>query len=148
MVEMLSKLVYWHWWILALGCMGVEMLLPGAAFIWLGVAAGLVGLATYVLPGLSWEVQVLGFSVLSIISVLVWFVYLRRSPIATDQPNLNERGEYYVGKTYTLSQPIVNGRGRIRIGDTSWAVEGPDLPEGTIVCVLEVKNTILVVQKV
>ena len=148
MIEMLANLSYWHWLSLAVVCMIIEILLPGAAFIWLGVAAACVGMGTWVFPSLSWDVQVLGFALLSIAAVLLWFFYLRGTPKATDQPNLNDRGEQYVGNTYTLSQPIVNGRGRIRIGDTSWSVEGPDLPEGAHVRVVQVKATVLVVEVV
>ena len=146
MDELLINLGYWHWLTLAVACMIIEIMLPGAAFLWLGVAAACVGAGTWALPSLSWEMQVLGFAILSIAAVVLWFFFLRCTPKATDQPNLNERGEQYVGNIYTLSQPIVNGRGRMRIGDTSWSVEGPDLPEGTNVRVTQVKGTVLVVE--
>jgi hypothetical protein len=35
-----------------------------------------------------------------------------------------------------LTEPIINGRGRIRINDTMWRVKGPDLPTGTEVRVV------------
>ena len=35
-----------------------------------------------------------------------------------------------IGRTATLTEPITEGRGRIRIGDTMWRVSGPDLPAG------------------
>jgi membrane protein implicated in regulation of membrane protease activity len=49
----------------------------------------------------------------------------------TDQPLLNQRERQLVGRTATLEEPIVEGRGRIRLGDTLWRVSGPDLPAGT-----------------
>ena len=51
----------------------------------------------------------------------------------TDQPLLNRRGDQLVGRTATLTEPITNGRGRVKFGDTMWRVSGPDLPVGTTV---------------
>jgi len=39
--------------------------------------------------------------------------------------------------------PIVDGRGRLKVDDTMWLVEGPDLPAGTRVQVTGVDNTLL-----
>jgi membrane protein implicated in regulation of membrane protease activity len=49
----------------------------------------------------------------------------------SDQPLLNRRSEQLVGKVATLTEPIRDGHGRVRIGDTMWRVTGPDLPAGT-----------------
>ena len=46
----------------------------------------------------------------------------------------------------TLDQAIVGGRGRVRIGDSSWIAEGPDLPAGTRVRVVAVEGVVLKVQ--
>jgi hypothetical protein len=37
----------------------------------------------------------------------------------------------------------VDGRGRLKVGDTVWLIEGPDLPVGTRVQVTSVDNTLL-----
>jgi membrane protein implicated in regulation of membrane protease activity len=49
----------------------------------------------------------------------------------SDQPMLNRRVEGLVGRTATLEDPISEGKGRIRLDDTTWIVQGPDLPAGT-----------------
>jgi membrane protein implicated in regulation of membrane protease activity len=46
-----------------------------------------------------------------------------------------------VGKLATLAEPIKNGRGRIKLGDTLWRVSGPDLPAGTQVRVVSAADT-------
>ena len=48
-----------------------------------------------------------------------------------------------MGRTFTLERPIVDGRGRLKVDDTMWLVEGPDLPAGTRVQVTGVDNTLL-----
>jgi hypothetical protein len=40
--------------------------------------------------------------------------------VESDQPKLNRRGEQYVGRTFTLEEPIVNGHGKIRVDDSTW----------------------------
>ena len=46
---------YWNWMLLGVVLMAVEALLPGFFFLWMGVAALLVGLVLMVSPGLVSE---------------------------------------------------------------------------------------------
>jgi hypothetical protein len=50
---------YWHWFIAAVVLIVLEVFAPGAFFLWLGVAAGTVGLVLVVLPSTGWETQFL-----------------------------------------------------------------------------------------
>jgi membrane protein implicated in regulation of membrane protease activity len=45
-----------------------------------------------------------------------------------------------------LIEPIVNGRGKARVGDGEWLVNGPDLPLGATVLVVGVEGNTLQVQ--
>ena len=65
----------------------------------------------------------------------------------SEQPLLNRRAEQYVGRVFTLQEPIVNGRGRLRVDDTVWRVEGEDCPAGTAVEVTGVDATLLRVRR-
>ena len=123
-------LAYWHWWVLGVALMILEALAPGVFFLWLGIAAGITGGILLAVPGLSWQLQALLFAVLSVASIFFWRSYQRRHPPTSDQPTLNRRGDQYVGRTLTLSEAIVNGRGKIRVDDSTWRVEGPDSPAG------------------
>ena len=62
-----------------------------------------------------------------------------------DNPYLNRRQLGYVGRSFTLKQPITNGRGKLTIEDTVWEIEGPDMEAGTNVKVTAVKDMTLVV---
>ena len=140
---------HWHWWILGMVLLGIEVFAPGFFFLWLGIAAGVVGCILYVDPSLSWQMQIILYSLLSVASILVWRYWLRTSLTPpTDQPTLNRRAAQYIGRVFTLEQPIVNGRGRIRLEDTSWSVEGGDLPVGAVVRVAAVEGVVLRVEPV
>ena len=138
---------FWHWWILAAIFAGIEILAPGVFFIWLGAAAAVTGLIALVIPGMGWEIEALIFAVLAVLSVVGWRNYIKRAK-AKDDPAamLNRRGDQMIGRTAVLSEPIQNGRGKARIDDSVWRVEGTDLPVGTQVKVTGVDGAILKVE--
>jgi len=142
------ELEFWHWMILAALLAGIEILTPGFFFLWLGGAALLTGIVALVAPGLTWEIQVLVFALLSGVSVLAWYRFRDRLMTRSDDNTLNRRGEQLLARTATLSEPIVNGRGQIRIDDTVWRCEGPDMPAGTRVKVTSVRGAMLSVEQI
>ena len=147
-MDLLANIEFWHWWVAAIGLIIVEALAPGAIFLWLGVSAGVVGAILLAVPGLSWEYQVLIFAVLSVGSVIGWRAYHKRHPTESDLPTLNRRGEQYIGRMITLDNAIVNRGGKVRLDDTSWKVEGDDLPAGALVKVIGVDGVVLKVEAV
>ncbi len=144
----LDSIVFWHWWVLAIALILVELLAPAFVFLWLGVAAGAVGLILLVIPSLSWQGQGLIVAVFSVGSMVGWRVYRRHRPAPeSERPALNRRGAQYLGRRFTLDQAIVNGAGILNIGDTRWKVAGDDLPAGTPVTVTGADGTVLKVEK-
>jgi inner membrane protein len=139
----------WSWLIFGVVLLLAEILVPGNFLVWVGLA----GLATGVLSLLLWEttwwvweIQWLVFAVLSAISVFVGRRWLIRSNASSEEPLLNQRGASLIGRTADLIDPIVNGHGRVRIGDTVWMVSGPDLPVGTRVKVVGSQGSDLIVE--
>ncbi|WP_159711392.1 NfeD family protein [Geminicoccus flavidas] len=134
----------WQWAAIAGMLLLLELATPGFFFAWLAVAAAVVAAVAWWAPQLVWQVQALVFALAAALAVLAWFRF-RPEPAATAEPGLNRRGEALVGSRLVLDQPIQNGRGRVRIGDTSWPVSGPDLSAGTAVRVVRVDGNRLVV---
>jgi len=141
------QLEFWHWMILAAVLAGIEILTPGFFFLWLGGAALVTGILALIVPALSWENQVLAFAVLSGASVLAWYKFRHTLTTTSDDMTLNRRGEQLLGRNATLSEPIVNGRGQIKIDDTVWRCEGPDLAAGTQVKVVAMRGAMVTVEK-
>jgi membrane protein implicated in regulation of membrane protease activity len=140
------EIEFWHWWVAALVFVVVEALEPGTFFLWLGMAAAVVGLLVLGLPWLSWQIQMFAFAVLALAAVLGSRAYVKRHPMETTDPTLNRRSAQYVGRLLILESPIVNGRGRAFVGDTLWSVEGPDMPAGGTVRVIGTDGMILRVE--
>ncbi len=143
----MEAISYWHWWILAAALVILEVFAPGAFFLWLGIAAAALGLLVYAFPAMGWEYQVLIFSLLSVISIILWRRFFRSRPGDTDQPALNRRGEQYIGRHFTLGAPLINGVGKIRVDDSTWKIHGEDCPAGTRVEVIGVEGTVLKVER-
>jgi hypothetical protein len=147
LAAILAAAKFWHWWIAGIVLMIVEVAAPGAFFLWMGISAFVTGLVLLVLPSMGWEYQFLVFALFTVVSIIAWRRYLKSRPIATDRPGLNRRGEQYIGREFTLAEPIVNGVGKVRISDTSWKIEGQDLPEGSKIKVTGTHGTVLKVEK-
>lgn len=141
-----SKLLFWHWWIAGFALLILETFAPGAIFLWMGVSAFAVGALAWAID-MAWTTQIVIFGLLSALS---FFVYRRLRPKTTgnDEPQLNRRGHSYVGRTFTLAEPIVNGVGKLRVDDSQWRIAGADLPAGARVRVVQADGATLHVQRV
>ena len=145
-MDWINDIIYWHWLILAVVLIILEILMPGAYFLWMGVSAAIVGGAMFVFPQMPILVQVLIFAVLSVITVVMYKSYRKKNPLVTDEPALNRRGEQYIGRSFTLKEPIGNGEGKIIVDDTTWKITGRDIDAGETVRVVAVEGSTLVVE--
>ena len=146
MMEWLDHIVFWHWWILAGLLLILELTAPAFFFLWVGIAAAAVGLILLVFPAINLETQLILFAVASVVSILAWRKYRETRPLKTDQPNLNRRGHQYIGRVFSLNDPISNGVGKVTVDDSTWRVKGPDLPVGTHVKVTGVDGVVFKVE--
>jgi membrane protein implicated in regulation of membrane protease activity len=146
MDDMFQQLTHWHWWILAVLFVVLEVFTPGTYFLFMGISAAVIGGVVLIFPGLGWEYQVFGFAVLAVAATVAGRSYLKRRPITSDHPTLNRRGAQYVGRTFTLEEPIVNGQGKIRVDDSTWKISGRDCAAGSRVKVSGVDGTVLRVE--
>lgn len=145
-MEWINNIIYWHWLILSVALIILEILMPGAYFLWMGISAAIVGGAMFVFPQMPILVQVLIFAVLSVITVVMYKSYRKKNPIVTDEPALNRRAEQYVGQSFTLTEPIVNGEGKIKVDDSTWKITGADIDAGETVRVISVEGSTLIVE--
>jgi inner membrane protein len=137
------------WWLLALVLIAAEMIAPGYFLLWIGIAAGVMGVVTLVVPGLSALAQAIVFAVLSIAACLVYWKFIRpHAEQRNDQPLLNQRGQRMIGRRVMVVEAIVNGRGKVGVGDGQWLAEGPDLPAGSEVEIVALQGATFTVKPV
>lgn len=141
-----EQIVFWHWWIAAGLLLIIELSVPTFFFMWMGIAAALVGLMLLVMPGMPLELQLVLFVLLSLTTIIIWRRYRENNQPTTDHPLLNQRGQQYVGRVFTLQEPIINGTGKVNVDDSTWRVRGEDLPAGEKVKVVDADGVVLVVE--
>lgn len=139
---------HYVWWVLALLLIGGEVLVPGYFLLWIGIAAGVMGVVVLALPQLGMLPQALLFAALAFVSCFAYWKLLRPriERDAPDAAGLNRRAERLIGQRYVLETAIQNGRGKARVGDSLWLAEGPDLPAGAVVEVVGVDGSTLKVK--
>jgi membrane protein implicated in regulation of membrane protease activity len=141
------KIIFWYWWALAAVLLVFEMMLPGVVFMFVAIGALAAGFVLLIVSDLSLEFQLLIFAVVSVASAIGLRRSLRRLQYIDGPPNtLNARGDAMIGRTFVLDAPILNGRGRVNLGDGSWSVSGPDMVKGSKVRVKAVNGTELSVE--
>ncbi len=106
-----------------------------------------MGVVVFFFPDLPLLGQVAVFGVCSIASVAVYWKWFRSHETPSDQPLLNRKADQLVGREFVLDAPIELGRGKLKIGDALWSVEGPDLPAGARVRICKTDGLNLQVEK-
>lgn len=136
-----------HWFWLSLGLLlGVaEMVAPGFFLMWLGLAALIVGILDYFLP-ITLAYQVAMFATLSVITVFAGKKFLQENLIESDDVNLNDRGARMTGEIVIVVEPITNGHGRVKVGDSVWNARGMDAAIGASVRVIGADGAVLLVE--
>ena len=142
----MSGFPWWTWIILAGILALAEMAVPSSYLMWIALGAAVTALADAGLD-LTLEGQIGVFAVATSLSCIAgYFVYgLMQSP-QQDGQSLNEPHRAMLGARGTVCEAFLNGRGKVRIGDTVWLAAGPDLVEGTAIVVSGVRGTRLVVE--
>ncbi|MEM7300567.1 MAG: NfeD family protein [Pseudomonadota bacterium] len=145
--DLISELGPWAWLALGLLLLVAEVLAPGIYLLFFGLAAMVVGIISVFagdsVPWWTWHGQMILFGVLSAAFVIYGHRWVKSRDQTSDQPHLNDRQGAMVGRTATLADPIENGVGKIKLGDTVWRVTGPDLAAGKKVVVEANENGVL-----
>ena len=140
MQELFPLVGIWFWWIVAGALLLLELMTPGVFAMWLALAAASVGITDYFVD-LSWQLELLAFAGFSLVYVYLARPWYSKGTLQnSDQPNLNQRIYAFVGKSFVLAEPIVNGQGKLDIEGTRWDVLGPNLAKGATVKVTAVEG--------
>ena len=144
-MNFIAELGAWNWLILAVVLVVLESIVPGIYFVWFGLAATVVGFLALA-TGIDWQWQLLLFGIMSFVTALLVRRYATPQTSPSDQPGLNQRGSYYTGRIVVVEEAIRNGRGRVRLGDSLWIAEGPDLDRGAQAKIIRLNGSVVVVE--
>ncbi|WP_156123981.1 NfeD family protein [Enterobacter sp. Bisph1] len=150
MAALLLEHTHLAWLVLGGLLLAAEMLGGNGYLLWSGIAAVLTGLLAWLIP-FGWEWQGVLFAVLTMLAAWLWWQWLSRR-VKAQKPadaTLNLRGQQLTGRRFQLENALVNGRGHMRVGDSSWPVSADeDLAAGTRVEVIAVEGITLRIKAV
>ena len=145
MVEVVFAHPHIFWLSLGGILLAAEILGGNGYLLWSGVAGVVTGLFTWLIP-ISWEWQGVMFAALTLLAAWLWWRWLAHK-VKEQRPadsHLNQRGQQLLGQRFTLDATLVNGRGHMRVGDSTWPVQADnDLPAGSHVEVIAVEGIVL-----
>lgn len=138
---------WWHWIVLGVALMLLELAAPAVFLIWFGLGAIVVGLLVAVVPSLAPWAQLLLWTLCSVAALIVWTRVFKASVHRT-RVGLSE-GQF-AGEIGLVTRPIRPfEKGQIRfqkpiMGAEVWeAISDQDLPAGERVRVLDVEGSLL-----
>jgi membrane protein implicated in regulation of membrane protease activity len=135
----------WLWAIGALIIAISELPCPGCYLIWIAAGAAVTALLSFAYD-LSLHNQIQVFIVSTIVACAGgYFIYRSIFGAVRKEGSLNERAKQMIGKKGVVLEPIINGYGKVRLGDTVWLAEGPDLKDGTPIIVNAVRGITVIV---
>lgn len=116
----LEAIAAWHWLVLGLVLLIAELMTGSTYLLWPAAAAWLVGLFMLFVP-IGWPAQLALFGLATLLSALTAGRFIRgRRPARADGAALNDNSARLIGQTAQAQSDFVNGRGRLRLGDTVW----------------------------
>lgn len=145
------EILYWHWLLLGIGLIAIEMLLPSFISLWFGLAAVVVGVLLLFFP-IQLPVQILLWTGFSILFMFLWFKFIK--PLATDKTKAGLSAEKIIHETgMVIKLPIDGEKGQVRfatpkLGNDEWLFNTADtLAIGDRVKVVAVEGNSLIVIK-
>ena len=136
---------YILWLVVGVALCAAEMIVPGVFLMWLGIAALLTGVAAFALP-LGVALQLGLFAVLSLTCVFFGRRWTGSNVIESQDPMLNDRLARMVGQTVVSVTAFEDGEGRVKVGDSEWSAQGPDMPAGARARITGSRGQILLIE--
>ncbi|TPG53966.1 NfeD family protein [Sphingomonas glacialis] len=134
------------WLAAALGLVIAEMLVPGFFLVFLGVGAAVTGLLVLIVPGVPVVLQALVFAGMTAGAVAIGWRWYRGLATTAAEPALNDRAARLIGRRVLVCEAIVDGEGRVTVGDGAWSAMGPDAAVGASVRIVGADGSVLRVE--
>ena len=140
----------WHWIVVGLLLMTLELIVPVFVILWLGVAAVIIGILSLLLP-ISFGAALMMWAIISAVLLLLWHHYV--SPKITNQTLAGLSKEALIGQIgMVIHYSKQQGRGRMRlpapvVGDDEWEfIFSGTLQNGDKLQVTDISGNSLVVK--
>lgn len=137
----------YYWLVAGLLMVFLELVTPGFYFLWIGISAVITGGINYIFPELDFIYLGTMFAVISVVLCYFGKVSLYKKVSNTSDSTLNRRGAQYIGTTVIVVDDIINGTGKIKVGDTVWGAKSDkDISSGTNVKIVNLDGIAFIVE--
>ncbi len=146
------EFAYWHWLVLGIALVIVEIFLPSFTIFWFGLGAIVVGIVLWLFPDMALAVQLLIWLAASCGFALFWFKYLK--PKMVDKTSAGIARDSAIGEAgRVIKAPVAERRGTVRfttpvLGSDEWEfICEQDVSVGDRVFIKEFSGNTLIVVK-
>jgi membrane protein implicated in regulation of membrane protease activity len=141
------NLLWWHWMVLGIVLVLLELAVPAFFLVWFGVGALIVGFAVLAVPGLSFAWQVLVWIACSVLFIWLWFKVFKPGFHKTRAGMSKGALIGEIGLVIRDIRPFEKGQVRFQkpvLGDEVWeSLADEEIKAGERVRVLDVEGNIL-----
>ena len=148
-MEWITELGYLSWFAIGVLFVLAEMFVPGTYLIWFGFSAFVMGILVSIFTFTATETLVWFALISAAFSGIGWYAYtkvLNKTKVVEKYKYLNDMAGAHIGKIYNLSEDVVDGRSKAKIGDSFWLVEIDEpLKKGAKVKIKDVKDGVILI---
>jgi hypothetical protein len=148
---MVMEMLYWHWLVLGLLLIVAEIFVPSFTILWFGLGALVVGVLALMVK-ISFSVQVLLWTISSVLFTVLWFKLLK--PKMEDRNNSDLARESAIGEAgQVIKLPAGQTNGKLRfttpiLGEDEWEFNcDTEVALGDRLHIKEISGNVLVVAK-
>ena len=143
-------ILWWHWLVLGMILIGLELVVPSFTIIWFGLGAVIVSIILAFFPGYSLPAQILTWTVASALFTLGWFRFFNpRTKTAAGSSKGTVVGE--IGLVIRAAEPYTKGVVKFQLpllGADEWqCISDESLEVGDRVKVIDVEGHVMKVEK-
>jgi len=145
------EMLYWHWLVLGLVLIVAEIFIPSFTILWFGLGALVVGVAALLFE-ISFSIQVLIWTVFSVLFTVLWFKLVK--PKMVDSSNSQAARESAIGESgQVIKLPAGDTKGKLRfstpiLGEDEWEFScEAEVDLGDRLHIQEISGNVLVVAK-
>ncbi|MBQ2811334.1 MAG: NfeD family protein [Alphaproteobacteria bacterium] len=142
----ITELDYLAWFTIGLIFAISELFVPGVYLLWFGLASFTMGVLVHFMTFTPIETCVIFALLGALYSALGWWTYAKvLKKTSGNNKYLNDMAGAHIGKVYNLSQDVVDGRAKAKVGDSFWLIqtENDDLKKGDKVKVIGVEDGVI-----
>ena len=143
-----ESIVWWHWIVAGLVLLIIEMNVGAFIFLWLGIAAVIVGIADLFMDT-AFTTEIVLWTILSILALIAWKRWFKEQTIST----IGQSNHSFDTQGTAIQEIPAHKRGKVLfdtpiLGNSSWyATAEETIPKGARVKITEVSGQIIEVTK-